>query len=412
MAIRLLVAGGALCLASRSVWMARADWLASGDLPDLARAIKMEPRDGSLLALDAIYRNDNGDLSPAIDQELLRAGELNPLDSRVPMTLGLRAEFRGDLQHAEAYLLRAVQLDAQFKPSWTLANFYVRRNQPEKAWPLLRHCLELEPLGYSPDPIFDLCWDTEADARRILALVPKRNPRLIQYLSYLVRTNKVAAAAEVWPEALAIADPTSDEELGLLRPLPGFLARGGHASAALHMWNRLVDRGMVHAAALNPSKGLTLADPQFQFGLTEDPFGWVISEPEGVFGSNVESTLRFELNGNEPEAFEMLHTTAAVTEGQNYKLNWEADGSQLSMPQDPGFRFNIRQSDLPQAAVVECPPLLASGNAGACQFTAPESTDSQGSTLMRVTLSYSRAPGTTRPQGVLRLRKISVEPVR
>src|SRR5271165_311912 len=77
----------------RSVRIARADWLwGTGTLEGLDRAIQIEPADGSLLAIDAEYRSNLGDSSPQVDRALERAAQLNPLDSSIPMTLGLRAE--------------------------------------------------------------------------------------------------------------------------------------------------------------------------------------------------------------------------------------------------------------------------------------------------------------------------------
>lgn len=406
--VRLLAAAACILVAARCLRIARADWLVGVNTPaSVAEAIRMEPADGSLLASAAIYRSDNGDLSASVDRDLLRASQLNPLDSRVPMALGLRAEFRGEAALAENYLRRAVELDKQFKPSWTLANFYFRHDQPEKAWPLLRHCLELEPLGFDADPVFDLCWNAQPDPAKILALVPKRNPRLLQYLAYLVRRNHPAEAAQVWPDALSLVSRSSAEDTGILKPLPDFLARGGHAEEAIRVWNGLVERGMVRGAPLDPAHGKSFADPGFSLGVTESRFGWTAAEPPGVFASNVESSLRFEMDGNEPEVFDLADTTAAVLPSRNYKLTWGADSEHLSLPEDPGFFFRIRPvgdaASNPDPAA-KCPPLLAA-RAEACQFSTGPATR-----LLQLTLSYSRAPGTTRPHGSFLLHNVRLTP--
>ncbi|HVV47571.1 MAG TPA: hypothetical protein VHC72_20310, partial [Bryobacteraceae bacterium] len=132
-----------------SVRTARADWLASaGTAGGLQKARLLAPDDPVLTARAALDRSDSGDPSPAIDEELQRAARMNPFDSSLLMTLGLREEFRGNNAAAETDLVRAAAVDHQFKPAWTLANYYYRTNQPDKAWPMIERILRLDPLGY------------------------------------------------------------------------------------------------------------------------------------------------------------------------------------------------------------------------------------------------------------------------
>ncbi len=88
---------------------------------------------------------------------------MSPLDSGVLMALGLREEFRGNPAKAEAYLVRAAEIDHQFKPAWTLANYYNRTNQPDKGWPMIERILNLDPLGFDLAPVFELCWRQASD---------------------------------------------------------------------------------------------------------------------------------------------------------------------------------------------------------------------------------------------------------
>ena len=215
----------------RSVRIAAADWLASeGTTESFERAIHFAPENPQLLARAAILRSDNGDPSPAVDEELRRAALMNPFDSALPMTLGLREEFRGNSAGAESYLVRAAEIDHQFKPAWTLANYYYRTNQPDKSWPMIARILSLEPLGFDPTPVFELCWNQAAGSRKILSLIPRRGHRPVQYLEFLINTQRAEAAFEVWPVALGSADPA---DLGRYRDADQICRfSGGHGSHA------------------------------------------------------------------------------------------------------------------------------------------------------------------------------------
>src|SRR5689334_806670 len=109
----------------RSVRLGVADAFAfTGTSAGLSTAMAIEPASERYLAREAVWRSDSGDLSPEVDRKLARALAMNPLDASLMMTLGLRAEMRGDRQTAEHELARAAEVDHTFKPAWTLANFY------------------------------------------------------------------------------------------------------------------------------------------------------------------------------------------------------------------------------------------------------------------------------------------------
>lgn len=384
--------------------MGWADWLSDSDAPDgVSRAVKLEPGDARIVALDAILRSDNGDLSAAADQavdrDLRRALQLNPLDSTVLMTLGLRAEFRGQQAEAERYLVAAADIDHQFKPAWALANYYVRVDQTEKIWPLVRRCLGLNPLAFDPGPVFDLCWNATSDPDKILDLVPRRRPRLIEYLGYLIRTGRVDAALRVWPAALAVADFSKEGDGSALIPFCGFLVKADRIPEAVHAWNDLVDRSVIHSNRLVPEKGNSMADPLFAYADSEGAFAWHLPNGTGLFVRNLSPSLQFELDGSEPETLPLLQVSAPVLAGKLYQLAWKVDASQLRERNDAGFSFRVRQGDGPPE--VQCP--LLTGDP-ACIFAA-----ASGVETIRVELVYARAPGTTRAKGSFRISKTSLE---
>jgi tetratricopeptide (TPR) repeat protein len=402
----------------RSARIAIADWVASvGTLDALERATRFAPDDPRLLARVAISRGDNGDQSPGVDEDLRRAAQLNPLDSGVLMALGLREEFSGNRAKAESYLVRAAEIDHQFKPAWTLANYYYRTDQPDKSWPMVHRILNLEPLGFDATPVFELCWrettgDQAGGARKILSLIPKRGHRPVQYLLFLIRTQRTDAALDLWPEALAAADASDAADLGTVTGFVEFLTGVDRVAEAITVWNQLVDRGMIHSGRLAPARGISIADPDFQFPPAGKAFDWRVAEIPGVTvsgfaGSGFTGPLRFEINGDEPQSFQILSTFAVVVSGSRYRLVWKSDGSALSSPRDPGFSFQIVQQ--PGDVATPCPPLLSSGDSSLCDFATLADTKPGEMRRARVDLRYTRAQGTTRVSGTLRLSAVRLE---
>lgn len=402
----------------RSIRVARADWLANaGTLNALEQAIRLEPDDAGMLARAAIYRSDNDDSSPHVDDDLRRAARMNPFNSAVLMALGLREEFRGNAAEAERFLVRAAEVDHQFKPAWTLANYYYRIGQPDKGWPMIQRILNLDPLGFDTTPVFELYWreaagDPVANSRRILSLMPKRDHRPIQYLRFLTATRRTEAALDAWPEAFAAADPTDAADSGTLIGFTEFLAGSQRVPEAVTIWNQLVDRGVVRTGHLDPAKGVSVADPDFKFAPLASVFGWRVSDVPGVFTSGFSGSVRFEITGDQPQSVQFLSVFAPVLSATGYRLRWKSDGSSLSSPEDPGFSFLIAQKQIgqePGEVVTQCPPLLAPASRETCDFISPAGARPGQIEQARIDLRYVRAPGTTRVSGTLQLLNVHLE---
>lgn len=399
---RVALIAGCGVAAWRSVQTARADWIASaGTIEALERAKQYAPNDARLLSRIAIAKSSAGDESPAVDEELRRAAQMNPYDSGVLMALGLREEFRGDRAKAESDLVRATEVDAQFKPAWTLANFYARTGQPDKSWPMIERILNLTPLGYDPTAVFELCWSAaDGDSRRILSLIPKDGHRPVQYLAFLITTRKTQAAIEAWPEALRATDAGDAGDAAVLSAFVDAMSNAGRTTEAVQAWNELVDRGMIQSGKVDPAKGGSIADPDFEFPLNGRGFEWALAEIAGVTTYASGGSLRMEITGDEPESFQMLSVWAPVMAGKRYRLTWKSDGAMLREPKDPGFMFRI----VPQGGMPTlCGPLLTTST---CDFAGAAG---EGTGKAAIQLAYTRAPGTTRISGTLQLSGVHVE---
>lgn len=400
-----LIAGCGLAV-WRSVQLAKADWIARTGAPEaLEKALRYAPDDERLLAKEAIARSDAGDSSPEVDEQLRRAEQMNPRDSAVLMTMGLREEFRGDQAQAEQDLLRATEVDAQFKPAWTLASFYERTGQGDKSWPMIERILNLDPLGYDPAAVFEMCWrEANGDSRRILNLIPKDGHRPVEYLAFLMATKRTDAALEAWQTALKAGDATDAADKATLSGFVDYLTMADHTAEAVLVWNELVDRGMIRSGKLDPAKGESIADPDFQFSATRTGFGWRVNEVPGVNIDNATGLLELDISGDEPETYGAFWTWAPVVSGKHYRLTWKSDGSMLSAPDDPGFSFRIVQE--PGEVLTQCRPILAAGNSAGCEFTTAEGENEIR--RARIEFGYVRAQGTTRPSGMLEISEVGL----
>lgn len=390
-------------LTAWSVRMAAADLRAQRNgIEGIEAAIKLEPGDSVLLARAALMKNDGGDLSPAVDRDFRHAAEADPLNADLPMALGLREEFRGDMAGAERDLVRATEIDHTFKPAWTLANFYVRNNQADKSWPLIRRALNLNPLAFDPTPVFDLCWNQTNDSKKILDLMPASGVVPLQYLYYLGIRKRFDAAMEYWPHAFAAADPADPGHVEVLNAFTESLIQADRTANAVQVWNQLIDRGIVASGKLDPAAGVSIANPDFSFPLNERGFSWRATHDAGVSVSATASSLRFEFDGNEAESILLLSTVAPLVPGREYRAVWKTDASHLSSPRDAGFLLQIVQE--PGNVASECQPILESGDSGVCRFTSrPDAASAH------INFLYKRALGTTRVQGAIEIARFRLE---
>lgn len=401
-ALVVLVAAFALW---KSALFARADlaW-SDGTTAGLRRAAEILPRDADIASRLALRRVDDGEESPDVDAALLKATELNPLNSEILMTRGLRAELRGNIPEAEKLLVQAAGVDHQFKPSWTLANFAVRADRMDHFWPMIKRCLEIEPFGFDPDSIFDLVWKVSDDAKQIQSLFPPRSAKTLRYLAFLVGSNRTDASVALWPIALEALDSSIGSDLAVAHNFPAFLIEKGRTPVAVRAWNQLVDRNFVHSGKLDPSSGALLADPQFSFERNTGIFSWQVAQTDNIFPAPDFSALRFELDGNQAQSVVLASTSTLVVPGRNHKLSWQADGTRLNLATDLGFYLRIIRPD--GKPVAECPPLLENHGAGSCTFAAGKEDE-----MFRLELGYSRAQGTSRATGTIEISAVKVEAV-
>jgi hypothetical protein len=130
-----------------------------------------------------------------------------------------------------------------------------------------------------------------------------------------------------------------------------------------------------------------------------------VAQIEGVatVRSDNPAYLRLSYSGNQPEDCRLLTQFVRVTPGAAYKLRFEYQTEGISVDAGPRWRIYdaTGHTELPGHS-----PLLSSDDwkTESASFTAE--TDTR---WVWVTLGYQRMPGTTRIEGSLTLRNISLE---
>src|SRR5215472_7871950 len=174
------VATLALYRSSCAVW---ADVVARNG--NLIQAIRLVPGNATYW-IDLANAKEFQD--PAAEDALDRARKLNPHDWALWIQSGLRAEARGELAQAEAFLLHAERLSRQCRPQSILANFYFRTGDQTRFWPRAKRARACTTEDRKP--LFDLCWNMKPDAGFLLrATIPGRPAAARDFLQYLLSHN-------------------------------------------------------------------------------------------------------------------------------------------------------------------------------------------------------------------------------
>ena len=348
-------------------------------------------------------------LSDAEETELRTAVELNPRDSAAWMARGLKAEISGDNARAEQHLLEAARIDHTLRPAWTLANFYVRTDQPAKFWKWIRACLDLvEPKTqelWSVDarPMFALCWNVSQDAAEIQRqAVPANRFLLVQYLFFLEESNRLDAGIS---DAMLLGPLAETEDLPAFFGLIDRLLGQGRSREAIPVWNALISRKLLPYRPLDSAAGISLTNGDLEAKPVEHGFDWVFARAAGVYEiySHTRRSLSFDLNGEEPENCELTAQTLPVVGGRRYRLHFRYSTSDISGT--PGLHWAVFDMAT-QKSITEPVPLEARDQEK--DVTLAFETGASMATA-RLALRYDRLPGTTRPKGVLTISDIKLE---
>lgn len=337
------------------------------------------------------------------EQALRQAVALNPQDARSWVDLALRREAEGDLQQAERYLLHAADTDRQYLPRWSLANFYFRNNDLDRFWVWAKRAAEM--LYGDPTPLFRLCGEVSEDGNLVERLGLRRPDVRASYLNYLLARDH---ADLIQPVTQRLLSDSREEDVPLLLVACDRILELGRADEALEVWNRLATSKRIPYAALAASARATVTNDAFSTVPISHGFDWRVPDIIGVSMAREDESggLRVTFSGRQPEACMPLSQFIPVVENTHYDLEYRY--STLDIANGSGLAWRAKFTDVRQATeVTSAIPSSDKEDSRLWAFDTPP-----GCRLVRLGLTYQRAPGTTRIEGRIVLRQVRLRAAR
>jgi tetratricopeptide (TPR) repeat protein len=364
-------------------------------LPGTRGAILLEPDSAAYYVRLSDMLQESNPAGSA--QALERAIALNPRDSQSRIELGLRAEMAGDLAGAESSLLRAASVDSQYYPRWSLASYYFRHGNSAKFWLWARKATEI---AYGDlTPLFTLCWKISSDGPFIERSLDIRKADIeANYLTYLTSQKRVEPMTQAATRLLAW---NREADTPVLLAACDRLIADECADQAIQIWNKLAELHRIHYGVLAPSLGTSLTDGDFTISPMSRGFDWQLPSAAGVTALLDErpASLRISFSGGQLENCDVLTQVLPVMESSNYEL-WFLYRT-AGIASETGLEWRI--TNLNESQILAQGESLASESEkeGKLPFKTPA-----GGRLVRLTLTYQRALGTTRIEGLIVLRKL------
>ncbi len=338
---------------------------------------------------DELYASDPSEAKSL----LLKAVKLNRYDAASWVQLGLLSEAGNDLPQAEHALLQAASVDSTFLPSWSLTNFYFRRQNDARFWYWARKAAQMVPDDATP--LFRLAWYVNPNAQEIENRLEMNRPAVEgQFVNFLLTQGDPEAVTEAASHLLRTSNRESTETL--LGACDWLLERK-RPDLALALWNGLATR--TSYPWLGPDSPVT--NGNFGKSPLSHGFDWHLKPVEGVssFLNENPNALGFEFSGEEPDSFLLLNQTAPVHGKTTYALT--VDYGTAGIPAGSGLVWQV--TDARTGALLARTASLASEQGGTVTscFTTTEETG-----FVNLSLLYQRQPGTVRVEGKLALKAV------
>jgi hypothetical protein len=386
-----LLASYAIGETARFAWAER---LSRQDtVESLQAALRMTPG-------NADYHARIATLDPSRDDDLRVALTLNPRDPSWWIMQAVRQEEDGDIAGAEESLCQATTVSRYYTPRWSLAAFYYRQgNQAE----FIRWAKLALSVGYGqPESLFQMAQRLDLTSGQILDdLVPEVPERVNSYLHLLLQQGKAeqqqAAAAQL------IRIGTQENRNSVLETCEAlFIA--GRIDQAVGLWNRAIQVGWIALSPLDPLSGKSLGNDAFPGESPELGFDWKNSIPLGISVSRSvpDRSLCLEFSGSQPETCELMSQYVPLLPNRQYllKVRYRLHPSSSAT----GLQWSIRAVPSGKPSMIG---LMNPSAEGFVEQSFPIETPPQQGP-MKVLLSYTRLPGTTRMEGKLWIQSVQL----
>ena len=389
-------------LVAAATWSIRLGWadyqMRQETVGGTERAIALTPGQSEYYARLAWLVS--GDDPRKAEAALRRAVALNPWDARSWIELGLRAEAAGDDAAAQRYMLRAADVDRQFLPRWTLANYYFRRGNVAMFWHWTK---DASAMVYGDaQPVFRLCARVAEDGKLIDRL-QIRNPDVrASYLAYLLDQNRVDL---IGPAVHRLLEENREADVPLLLTACDRLLEARRVDEAAEIWNRQAAAGRVPFRTPAGDGEQLVANGGFLAQPASRGFDWRLPVVEGISVSREEKPpgLRVTFSGSEPEDCEVLVQLVPLRRKTAYELSFAYRTRDI--PGGVGLGWRI--TDANDGTILKEGPSLVSETEGEGRLSFETR---EGCRLVRLAVRYRRTPGTTRPEGFLVLRNVALKP--
>lgn len=380
-----------VCACLLGIWeswkMMRSDALLSQGTAESVRAsIRLEP--------DCwwCYVKLAGLEESSAEQHLQTSLRLNRYDSDADIDLGLRYESDGDFNRAEKLLLEAFAVDDTYMPRWSLANFYLRRNNLPAFWMWIRRATEMpaDDIG----ALFELCWRVSPDPKAIEANIVEENPEVVrQYIGFLIGKNQPSAAVRPALNLVRVGSKEADQTL--LFTLLDKLIHADDSIGANALWNRLLSLHWIVADSSFPN------NPQFSRDPLPVGFDWVLPTDNGIHSWPGSFGLETEFSGNEPEDCTIAEQTILLSPG-NYKL--DSSYRTRNILPDTGIRWQILETRSDK--ILASSDSLSSDTLARVVLPFVVSPDEH---MLRLRLAYQRNVGTPRVSGTVVITSVRIQ---
>lgn len=381
-----LLGGAAGCVLLVIAWRqgveAYATHMASGhSTAGLSAAAELAPGNADLWREMALAVASSNSLEAVA--LLNRAIEVNPLDSKARVALGVLAESAGNIDEAEAHFRDAAISSRRMKPRLALAAFYGRQGPIGEFWRAANSAAAVESADLKP--LFVLAHAVVSDPAEVAAKLQLNSQRAVtSYLEFLLGRPEPTPLTEY---ALRLTPSATNRTL--LLSVTDRLLQEGAPSKAMRVWNAMYPR------SIDPLKDRFIVNPRFDPG-DGSGFDWRHAPTYGIDLRRAPGDLRVEFSGRQAEQVVLLEQQVPVLARRFYRLSWKAtmNGSALR----PGLSWRVGRSRVA--------PIAAAPDASGAAIFETEADE----TLVRLALQYSRPPGETRLDGVVTVQSVELKP--
>jgi tetratricopeptide (TPR) repeat protein len=340
---RVFLLAGALAYLGALLANVAADWMAASPTPEnliLGLGWKLQnPSLWTQYARYCLYIPSGSESKKAVDA-FLQAASLNPLDSA--NWDGLASAYLQTWETAKAEsALRAwlVAVPSSPEAAWRLGQLLILQDRAKESFPYLKAAAAAD--RSLRVPLFDLAWKLIPDQEVILRdLIPSLPEALEDYLQFLIQTQRLEHAPEVWRQVLA-SHSRNALSVGIL--YLNALADARMGDAAADLWNQiLASRG--RSGAKPPGELITNGD--FEFGLPDEGLDWrlerrpeyTVDVDDSVSQSGAHSLLvSFDNASNLPFA----HVWQLIPVQPNHEYYFRGYIKTQNITSDSGPRFSI-----------------------------------------------------------------------